>query len=87
MKELIVLKAQFIDPLSQTLRKMQQCINEDIETEQQSDQYMVEYQVIMDCVYQGINCSYVCGEFIIGSPSNLFLGKIEYYKEINYLIN
>ncbi len=95
MRELLVLKAQFLDPLRYTLIRIKQCINNDFKHLGQSilddhfqkpNDYNVEYQVIMDCIYKGKDCQYICSEFVLGSPSNLFLGKIEYYSEVQYLI-
>lgn len=36
----------------------------------------------MDCIYNNINCEFVCSEFVLGSSSNLFLGKLEFYEKM-----
>lgn len=79
-REFIMFKVYYLDPLFINTNLLFNCM-EDTEKYKFNLIYNVTFGNIESCVEKGENCEFVCKEFKFGTTGDLFIGKLDQYKD------
>lgn len=79
-REFIMFKVYYLDPLFINTNLLFNCM-EDTDKYKFNLIYNVTFGNIESCVEKGENCEFVCKEFKFGTTGDLFIGKLDQYKD------